>query len=87
MATTTLVQVQVDTKLKEEASIVLEAIGLNIADAMRLMLTRIVAEQSLSVELHVPNETTIAAILETRAGKLHSAASLDDLMAQLNADH
>jgi DNA-damage-inducible protein J len=86
MATTTIVQAKVDAELKEEASIVLEAIGLDISDAVRLMLTRIVAEQALPFELHVPNETTIAAIQEARAGKLHSAANFDDLMAQLNAD-
>ncbi len=86
MATTALVQARVDAELKAEASIVLEAIGLNISEAIRLLLTRVVAEQALPFELLVPNETTIAAIREARAGKLHSAANSDELMARLNAD-
>lgn len=83
---TTLVQARVDAELKEEASIVLEAVGLNVSEAIRLMLTRIVAERALPFELLVPNETTIAAIREAREGKLHSAANFDDLLVQLNAD-
>ena len=42
------------------------------------------AEKALPFDVHVPNAKTRRVLRETKNGKLHRAASVDDLMAQLN---
>lgn len=80
-----LVQTRIDAAIKEEAAAVLGAIGLTVSDAVRLMLTRTAHEKALPFEPLVPNETTIAAMREARAGKLE-AVTLESIQAELNAD-
>lgn len=86
MAATAIVQARMDPALKEEATLILEAIGLTPSEAVRLLFTRVVAERAFPMELLVPNETTLEALREAREGKLHSAASFDEMLAELNAD-
>jgi DNA-damage-inducible protein J len=70
----------------QEASAVLAAMGLTVSDAFRIMLTRIAREKALPFEPLVPNARTIAAMKEARQGGLKSFATVQDLMADLNAD-
>lgn len=85
-ATTTMVHVRMDKKLKKEATKALAAMGLSVSDAVRLTLTRVAAEQALPFEVRVPNTKTVAAMKEARAGGLKSHSSLASLMADLDAD-
>lgn len=66
MGATSMVHVRVDDDLKREATEALEAMGLSVSDAVRLLLKRVVAEQALPFELKVPNAETRAAIEEAR---------------------
>ncbi|WP_420238810.1 type II toxin-antitoxin system RelB/DinJ family antitoxin [Telmatobacter bradus] len=84
MAANALVQTRIDGTIKDEAAIVLEAIGLTVSDAVRLMLTRVAREKALPFEPLIPNETTIAAMKDARAGKLEPT-TLDDLQAVIDA--
>ena len=86
MASQALVQTQVDAATEREAAAVLEAMGLTVSDAVRLMLTRVAREHALPFDPLVPNETTIAAMSEARGGQLPRFDSIDALMADLNAD-
>ncbi len=86
MPTNAVVRARIDEQTKEEASAVLAAMGLTVSDAFRIMLTRIAREKALPFEPLVPNATTIAAMKEARQGRLKSFASVQDLMADLNAD-
>ncbi len=81
----TVVRARINGQLKEEASVILASIGLTVSDAFRMMLTRVVAERALPFDPLVPNETTIAAMREARAGKLKSFDSVEALMADLHA--
>jgi DNA-damage-inducible protein J len=81
-----VVRARIDEHIKDEAAIVLAAMGLTISDAFRIMLTRIAREKQLPFEPLVPNADTIAAMKEARSGKLKSFNSVNDLMADLNAD-
>lgn len=81
-----VVRARIDEHIKEEAAIVLAAMGLTVSDAFRIMLTRIAREKQLPFEPLVPNAETIAAMKEARSGKLKSFNSVNDLMADLNAD-
>ena len=85
MAANQLVQARIDGAIKAEAAAVLAAMGLTISDAVRLMLTRIAREHALPFDPLIPNETTIAAMKEARAGNLETV-TLSDLQAVLDAD-
>lgn len=84
MAANALVQTRIDGTIKREATVVLEAIGLTVSDAVRLMLTRVAREKALPFEPLVPNAKTLAAMNEARTGKLETV-TLDELQAVLNA--
>ena len=45
MATITMIHVRVDETLKNQAAEALAAMGLSLSDAVRVFLTRVVAEQ------------------------------------------
>ena len=86
MAANAVVRARIDEHIKEEASTVLATMGLTVSDAFRIMLTRVAHEKALPFEPLIPNETTIAAMREAREGKGAKFATIDDLMADLNAD-
>lgn len=85
MASNAVVRARIDEKIKEEASVVLAAMGLTVSDAFRIMLTRIAREKALPFEPLVPSAETIAAMKEARSGGLASFESVEALMADLNA--
>ncbi|MGH8118445.1 MAG: type II toxin-antitoxin system RelB/DinJ family antitoxin [Rhodanobacteraceae bacterium] len=85
MPANTVVRARIDEHIKEEASVVLESMGLTVSDAFRIMLTRIAREKALPFEPLVPNETTIAAMREARAGKLPRFDSVEALLNDLHA--
>lgn len=63
-ATTTMVHVRVDEKIKAQAAETLSAMGLTVSDAVRVFLTRIVVDKELPFALKAPNEASRAAIAE-----------------------
>ncbi|AKK25073.1 type II toxin-antitoxin system RelB/DinJ family antitoxin [Pandoraea oxalativorans] len=63
-ATTTMVHVRVDENIKVQAAETLAAMGLTVSDAIRVFLTRVVADQELPFALKAPNATTRAALAE-----------------------
>jgi DNA-damage-inducible protein J len=86
MAANQLVQTRIDGAIKDEAAAVLAAMGLTVSDAVRMLLTRIAHDHALPFNPLVPNETTIAAMKEARAGNLPRFDNISDLMADLHAD-
>lgn len=85
MATNAVVRARIDEDIKEEASIVLAAMGLTVSDAFRLMMTRIAQEKALPFDPLIPNAVTIEAIREARSGNLPRANSVEELLIALNA--
>lgn len=81
-----VVRARIDHDTKVRATKTLDAIGLNISDAIRLMLRRVADEQRLPFDVKVPNRETAAAISELESGKGNRANSVKSLMADLNAD-
>ena len=86
MSANSVVRARIDEHIKEEASVVLAAMGLTVSDALRMMLTRVAREQSLPFDPMVPNATTIKAMRDARRGKTTKHKHLEALMADLNAD-
>ncbi|MBU3541192.1 type II toxin-antitoxin system RelB/DinJ family antitoxin [Polynucleobacter sp. UB-Tiil-W10] len=86
MAANAVVRARIDGNIKEEATAVLAAMGLTPSDAFRILMTRVAREKALPFEPLIPNKETIEAMKEARKGKLKTFTSVDDLMADLNAD-
>lgn len=83
----TYVRARIDTATKERAADALEAMGLSISDAIRLMLLRVADDRCLPFEVKAPNASTRKAIAELEAGKGKRFTSVEALMADLNAGH
>ena len=86
MAANQLVQARINGAIKQEASAVLEAMGLTVSDAVRLLLTKIAREHALPFDPLIPNEKTVAAIMESRTSTLPQAHTIDELKKALHAD-
>lgn len=80
----TYVRARIDQETKVKATAALEAMGLSVSDAIRLLMLRIAYEERLPFEIRVPNKTTIEAIDELEAGQAKRFDSIDSLMDDLN---
>lgn len=85
-AADTYVRARIDSDTKERAASALEAMGLSLSDAIRLLMLRIADEHRLPFDVKVPNATTKKAIAELEAGKGKKFASVHDMMADLRED-
>ena len=83
---TGMVHIRVDGKVKAKAARTLASMGLTISDAVRLLLTRVAAENALPFEVRVPNRETVAAIKAGERGEVSRATSAAAMIADLNAN-
>jgi DNA-damage-inducible protein J len=81
------VRARIDTSTKVRATNALEAMGLSVSDAIRLLMFRIADEHRLPFEVKGPNASTRKAIAELESGKGKKFKDVKSLMADLNADH
>lgn len=79
-----MIHVRLDENLKNEAVSALEAMGLSLSDAIRVFLTRVVAEQQIPFTLRVPNAETQQAMHEARAMTKAHFANAGELFDALN---
>ncbi len=80
------VRARIDPRTKELATNALEAMGLTVSDAIRLLMIRIAEERRLPFTIKVPNATTRKAITELEAGNGKRSNTIDELITDLNAD-
>lgn len=83
MSENAVVRARIDKQIKEEATVVLAAMGLTVSGAFRLLLTRIAREKALPFEPLVPNAKTIEAMKEARKGGVEPV-TLKQLRGSLN---
>ena len=69
MAADTVVRARIDAATKARAAAALEAMGLSISDAIRLLMLRIADERRLPFEVKAPNAVSKRAMAELVAGK------------------
>jgi len=81
----TYVRARIDSRTKERATEALDAMGLSVSDAIRLLMLRIADEQQLPFAVKAPNAVTRKAIAELETGKGKPFNSVEDLMADLHA--
>lgn len=63
-----VVRARIDTVTKERAAAVLDAMGLSISDAIRLLMLRIADENRLPFEVKAPTKATAKAMKELDEG-------------------
>lgn len=84
MAATTMVHVRIDERIKAEATETLAAMGLTVSDAVRVFLTRVVADKELPFSLRVPNSATQTAMQEASEIIQARRARFDNVEALIN---
>jgi DNA-damage-inducible protein J len=82
----TYVRARIDADTKERAAAALDAMGLSVSDAIRLLMLRVADERRLPFEINAPSASSRQALAEIAAGKVARFATVDDLMADLHAD-
>ena len=82
----TYVRARIDSDTKDRATDALEAMGLSVSDAIRLLMLRIADEKRLPFEVRVPNATTRKAIKELESGKGKRFDDIQSLMDDLHAE-
>ena len=60
----TMVHIRIDETIKQQASETLQAMGLTLSDAVRVFLTRVVADKQIPFDLRAPNSDTLTAMKE-----------------------
>ena len=81
----TVIRARIDERVKEEAAAVLEAIGLTVSDAFRLLMVRTATEKRLPFEPLVPSEETVVAMLASRRAELAAVDRPEELTTEPNA--
>ncbi len=79
MSTEVVVRARIDAETKARASSALNAMGLTVSDAIRLLMLRVADEQRLPFDVQTPSAATARAMKELGAGKgkrFSDAASL-----------
>jgi DNA-damage-inducible protein J len=77
MTADAIVRARIDAVTKARATVALDAMGLSISDAIRLLMLRIADEQRLPFAVEVPNRATRQAMkeLEGRKGKTYGSTA------------
>lgn len=83
MTANSVVRARIDTHTKERATAALEAMGLSVSDAIRLLMLRIADEERLPFEVKVPTPATVKAMKELDAGKGQRFETPDALFADM----
>ena len=86
MTANAVVRARIDGRVKAEAAAVLDAMGLTVSDAFRMMMKRIATEKALPFSPLVPNAETIAAMEEHLHGPLPRFDTIEELMDHLHAE-
>jgi DNA-damage-inducible protein J len=83
MSADSIVRARIDSETKERATAALEAMGLSVSDAIRLLMLRIADEKRLPFAVQAPNATTAKAMAELDAGQGKRFDSADELYQDL----
>jgi len=82
----TYVRARIDNATKARAADALQAMGLSVSDAIRLLMFRVAHERRLPFEIKAPNLRTRKAIDELESGKGKKFGSIAALMEDLDEE-
>jgi DNA-damage-inducible protein J len=80
---TGMIRARIDPALKDRAETILNNLGLNASDAIRLFYTQIVLADGLPFPVKIPNAETIQAMKEADAGQGNRYASTAEMFKKL----
>ena len=84
---TAIVRSRIDPRLKEEASKVLEDLGLTLSDGIRMFMTQVVMTQGLPFPVvKTPNARLMKAVRELDSGGGKRFSTVQELMSDLTDD-
>ena len=83
MSTDTVVRARIDSDTKARATEALQAMGLSVSAAIRLLLLRVAEEKRLPFAVRVPNVATVKAMEELREGKGNRFGNAEELFRDL----
>ncbi|MDP3898458.1 MAG: type II toxin-antitoxin system RelB/DinJ family antitoxin [Mesorhizobium sp.] len=83
MAADSVVRARIDSRTKEKATVALEAMGLSVSDAIRLLMLRIAQEQRLPFDVKVGKPATIKAVRQLADGDGKRFKDADSLFEDL----
>jgi DNA-damage-inducible protein J len=83
MSANAVVRSRVSIEIKDQATEVLEGMGLTVSDAIRMVLTRVAKDRALPFDLK-PNKLTRDTMRKTARGEeIHHAVDAKDLFEKL----
>jgi DNA-damage-inducible protein J len=86
MAKTATITVRLDPKVKTDAQIVFDKLGLTTTQAVSLFLNQVSLNNGLPFDLHIPNTETGKAIEDALVRRnMHRVNNADDLFAELKS--
>ena len=83
MAANAVVRSRISLEVKEQATAVLEPLGLTVSDVMRIVLTRVARERALPFEMKLNRVTRETLRKSARGEDVHRAKDAQDLFDQL----
>ena len=81
---TAIVQAEVDSALRDEATNVLAELGMTVDEAFQILLKRVVEFHEFPLELHEPNAETIEAMRELERGEGRRYNSVAEMFADID---
>lgn len=73
---------RISERIKGEASQILNKVGLNVSDAIRLFLNQVVLKKGIPFPVCIPNEETISAMESADKGEGLEKVTLEKLRSQ-----
>ena len=73
----------INPEVKNQAEAILREMGLSISNSVELFYRQVVAQKGLPFDIQVPNELTIKAIKNSRAGKGKKFSTTQELFKDL----
>ena len=85
MRADSVVRARIDRDTKVRATAALNAMGLTVSDAIRLLLLRVADEKRLPFAVQVPNATTVKAMKQLDDGKGKRFTDAEELFEDIGA--
>lgn len=83
---TTTINTRIDSEVKEQATKILDCLGLPMSTAISLFLRQVVLQHRIPFDIEIPNELTAQVLADSKKGKgVHEAANVDELFKDLNS--
>lgn len=84
MVANAVVRARINENVKNQASEVLDQLGLSVSDVIRITLTKVANEKRLPFDMSVPNAATAEALAKSERGEdVYRADDAEDMFEQL----